>query len=280
MQVTSAVLCRACFSPLMPTRGWLRSSFLPQIPPQSSLSALKTLQALLAFPCTSTTHLPTPCSFLHDFSLLFPPLPPLVSCCTRLPSELPLLLHPTPRIPPMPTSHGCTALCTSLSSAELCPHPEVPTCFPCPTHPTRPATRRAGSPHAAARRHPGSAQPPLGASVLCARSRVAGTPAIYTWLKQIPRWLRSFPCILFSLPGPSGHFPFLPAVPLPARLISLSDPVLPRRAAPTLQPPRPTRHGYPCSPRGPPHSQHPLCFTAPAGLRLPAGVASGGQLRE
>lgn len=72
---------------------------------------------------------------------------------------------------------------------------------------------------------------------------------IYTWLKQIPRWLRSFPCILFSLPGPSGHFPFLPAVPLPARLISFSDPVLPRHTAPSLQPPFPTCHGHPCSPR-------------------------------
>lgn len=72
---------------------------------------------------------------------------------------------------------------------------------------------------------------------------------IYTWLKQIPRWLRSFPCILFSLPGPSGHFPFLPAVPLPARLISLSDPVLPRRTVPSLQLPRPACHGHPCSPK-------------------------------
>lgn len=91
---------------------------------------------------------------------------------------------------------------------------------------------------------------PRAAASLCAQWDTARTRTIYMWLEQIPRWLHSFPCILFSLPGPRGHFPFPPACPLPARLISLS---------------------WPCSPT--PHHSHPRvapsrCPRAPPVLPL------------
>ena len=150
--------------------------------------------------------------------------------------------------------------------------------------PPRPRTH-AGSPHAAARRHPGSARPPPGAALLCAEGEAARTCAIYTWLKQIPRWLRSFPCILFSLPGLRGHFPFPPAFPLrslPVRLISLSWPCspTPRCSLPTAAPSRWLQ--APMQPLALPTltASPPLCSLNRPLPGCNVNVASGGQLKR
>lgn len=222
----------------------------------------------------------TTCNFSRNFSLQFP----------SFPSPDQLLHSASPRLPILPPPHS-----THLSSRSAptitherrlhqpLPHLGAPTHWipPCPQtctvlspHP-RPL---AGSPHAAARRHPGSARPPPGAAVpLCAEREAARTPAIYTWLKQIPRWLRSFPCILFSLPGPRGHFPFPPAFPLRSLPVRLT-PALLRRAAPSPRPPQPA----PLQPLALPHSRHRLRFAVCTGLCPAAArsVASGGQLKR
>lgn len=245
--------------------------------------------------------------FLPNFPFHLHPTAPISLPALPLPSPTSqhgsgsINLHPRPHGTQL--CHGSAHSCTPPWGTHSLPLAPMPAAATMPPHlrgavptpaagwslhpPCVPPWRRthAGSPHAAARRHPGSARPPPGAGLLCTAGEATRTSAIYTWLKQIPRWLRSFPCILFSLPGLGGHFPFPPAFPLrslPVRLISLSWPCspTPRRSLPTAAPSR--------SPRAP---VQPLALPALTALPplcslnwpLPSckvSVASGGQLKR
>lgn len=226
-------------------------------PSHPSLSTFKVLLLKLAslppaFPCQPCMMLSsTTFSTMQLFTLFSPPLLFYLSrLCTQFLPTFPFYLHPTaptspPALWPSPrTRHRWTQLQVKAapwgphphgtllhhSSATPAPHLGVPTHFPSPHthHHCAPGAVPTG-PHSPHRLTPHSSTPPSrlcpaspGAASLCALCDAPGTRTIYTWLEQIPRWLHSFPCILFSLPGPQGHFPFPPACPLPARLISLS----------------------------------------------------------
>lgn len=219
----------------MSQQDWLTPSCFSQTPLQTSLRAFK----IPLSPALPQHVFPLPASFHITFPFRFLLSHPLTIFLTQLSPTSPFSPHHMPlRLPTSPvpagTPHVARALPAPLGCPPTSPHPNLPCTRlpPCPHSRAGlgPAPPAAGCPAAGpTQAHPTQphaaipALPGLLWMPVCSvrqGSQATGTSVIYTWLKQIPRWLHSFPCILFSLPGLGGHFPFLPAFSLPVRLIS------------------------------------------------------------
>lgn len=298
----------ACFSPQRKAGSDLAICHKSHLS-HPSLSTFKVLLSRLsslppAFTCqhcmmlSSTTF--SQCNFSHYFPSYFAPFPSPDQILHSVSPKLPILPSPhsthlssrSSAIPQNSTQSDTTL--SKSSSISLCPHPhgtllhDSSATPPWSTHalpltPTPTTTVPPGlslcPPTHPQGLTPRSSTPP---SRLCPASpgrcfalRAVGrrkdAHKLHTWLEQIPRWLHSFPCILFSLPDPRGHFPFPLAFPLPAGLISLSWPCspTPRRSRPTGAPSRWPRAppGHPSLPALTAWSLHSAARTS---LCLPA----------